>query len=146
MAVAWQQVALAESLTNINVIHEHIVMCSESQHNAQTTGVRDRTKAIVEITGAIGILFYHHLALDDKPNFTAFECTIFPLDFIVKTSGENVIVHLQGRTLHTQPNFPINKTIHFRVLSSKPERLQSMSHSSTTVFGIRRGPRVSKRV
>jgi hypothetical protein len=80
MAVAWQQVALAESLTNVNVIHEHIVLSIESQHNAQTTDVRDRTETIFEITGASSIFFHHHLALNDKPNFAAFEFTIFPLD------------------------------------------------------------------
>ena len=145
MTVVWHQVALAESLTNINVIHEHIVLCSESQHNAQTTGVRDRTETIFEITGASSILFHHHLTLNDKSNFAAFEFTIFPLDFVVKARGENVVIHLQGRTFHTQPNFAIDKPIHFRVLSSEPKWLQSMSHGGTTVFWIRRGARVAKR-
>jgi len=49
MAVAWHEVALVKSLADVNVIQEHIVLGSKSQHYTQAASVRNRTETIFKI-------------------------------------------------------------------------------------------------
>jgi hypothetical protein len=50
VAITRQKITLNKSLTNIDVIREHIMLSGESQHKAQTAGVWHRTKAVFKIT------------------------------------------------------------------------------------------------
>jgi hypothetical protein len=50
VAITRQQDTLNECLANIDVIRKHVMLSGESQHKAQTAGVRHRVKAILEVT------------------------------------------------------------------------------------------------
>ena len=71
------------------------MLSGESQHKAQTAGVRHRTKTVVKITRARSILLLHVLALYDEPDLAALKGTMLSLNFVMEAGGENVIISSQ---------------------------------------------------
>jgi len=62
------------------MIREHIMLSGESQHKAQTAGVRHRTETVLKITRSGSIFLFHVLALYDKPYLAALKGAIFPFN------------------------------------------------------------------
>jgi hypothetical protein len=70
VAITRQQVTLNECLVNFDVIRKYVMLSGESQHKAQTAGVRHRTKAVLKVTRPRCILLFHVLSLYDKSKVT----------------------------------------------------------------------------
>ncbi len=117
------------------------MLSGESQHKAQTAGVRHRAETVVKITRARRILLFHVLALYDKPDLAALKAPFF--HFEMKAGGENVIISSKGGPFHSLPNFAFDEAIHFRLFGKKPKRLEGVIHGNATMFWIGCGARVA---
>ncbi len=103
VSISAKEVSLQKRLADIYVVTKHVMLGGQGENCTETDCMWHRAENIFKVASARIILSAHVLSLNDQTDFAFIELSVFVLDLVMKSRGENFVLRSEGRAKDFYP-------------------------------------------